>query len=403
MTSNSTAGSSPQFCTKCRTQEATHDQRSHAVCVDCFTKFINTKSVKQLGILGKETKPPIIPNPSGSGPPQIGTRRYLLGLSLGVSSTCLLQLLHENCQFQLSKGRPAPFELTVVHIYNDTFTTPSTAESFLLPHKNRYPTFTFLSHPLSSSLTLPSIDWPSFLSALSLPPSPVPTLPTLLSSLPPSQASQSDIISLLTRHILLSLTLSTSSQALLLGHSTTAIAELTLSQTTKGRGFSLPWTINDGLLSLPNLSQPVLVFHPLRDILRKELVEFTKLTSPPLTGLIPDVEKSNNPEAHQVLNHKDLSIEEVMTRYFADVERSYPSVVANVARTSARLVRIFDEDRKGCGLCGMPMDGEGDERWRGELGEGDVGDEEGETEEGERRRREGRRWLCYGCQRSALG
>lgn len=122
-----------------------------------------------------------------------------------------------------------------------------------------------------------------------------------------------------------------------------------------------------------------------------------------MTGLIPDVEKSNNPEAHQVLNHKDLSIEEVMTRYFADVERSYPSVVANVARTSARLVRIFDEDRKGCGLCGMPMDGEGDERWRGELGEGDVGDEEGETEEGERRRREGRRWLCYGCQRSALG
>ncbi|KAK0670622.1 hypothetical protein QBC41DRAFT_387928 [Cercophora samala] len=402
MTSNSAAGSSPQLCTKCRTQEATHDQRSHAVCVDCFTKFINTKSVKQLGILGKETKPPIIPNPSGSGPPQIGTRRYLLGLSLGVSSTCLLQLLHENCQFQLSKGRPAPFELTVVHIYNDTFTTPSTADTLLLPYKTRYPTFTFLSHPLSSSLTLPSIDWPSLSSSLSLP-SPPTTLPTLLSSLPPSQASQSDITNLLTRHLLLSLTLSTSSQALLLGHSTTAIAELTLSQTAKGRGFSLPWTINDGPLSLPN-QHPVLVFHPLRDILRKELVEFTKLTSPPLSGLIPD-DSEKNPGA-QVLNHKDLSIEEVMTRYFADVEKNYPSVVANVARTSARLVRMLDgEDKKGCGLCGMPMDGEGDERWRGELGERDLGTkEEGKTEtEEERHQREGRRGLCYGCQRSALG
>ncbi|KAK4176236.1 hypothetical protein QBC36DRAFT_239390 [Triangularia setosa] len=403
MTSNTAAWSSTQLCTKCCTQEATLDQRSHAVCVGCFTKFINTKSVKQLGILGKETKPPIIPNPSGSGPPTIGIRRYLLGLSLGVSSTCLLQLLHENCRFQLSKGRSAPFELTVVHIYNDTFTTPSTAESFLTPYKARYPAFTFLSNPLSQSLILPSINWPSLSASLSLPSSHPTSLREFLTSLPPSQASQSDIVNLLVRHLLLSLTISTSSQALLLGHSTTAIAELTLSQTAKGRGFSLPWTINDGLFTFSN--QKVLVSHPLRDILRKELIEFTKLTYPPLEGLIPDLGQEK--QEGQVLNYKDLSIEEVMTRYFADVEKNYPSVVANVARTSAKLVRIFEiaEGQKGCGLCGMPMDGEGDERWRGELGERDLGTkEEGkiETEE-EKKRREGRRGLCYGCQRSTLG
>ncbi|KAK4200544.1 hypothetical protein QBC40DRAFT_200352, partial [Triangularia verruculosa] len=358
MTSNTAAGPSTQLCTKCRAQEATLDQRSHAVCVDCFTKFINTKSVKQLGILGKETKPPIIPNPSGSGPPTIGTRRYLLGLSLGVSSTCLLQLLHENCQFQLSKGRSSPFELTVVHIYNDTFTTSSTAESLLSPYKTRYPSFTFLSHPLSDALALASINWPELCASLSLPASHPTSLKEFLVSLPASQASQTDIINLLTRHLLLSLTTSANSQALLLGHSTTAIAELTLSQTAKGRGFSLPWMINDGLFTFSD--QQVLVFHPLRDILRKELIEFTKLTSPPLEGLIPDEAKQEG----QVLNHKDLSIEEVMTRYFADVEKNYPSVVANVARTSARLVRIFENgEEKGCGLCGMPMDGEGDERW----------------------------------------
>ncbi|KAK0748873.1 hypothetical protein B0T21DRAFT_398858 [Apiosordaria backusii] len=371
MTLNTAAGSSTQLCTKCRAQEATLDQRTHAVCRACFTKFINTKSVKQLGILGKETKPPILPNPSGSGPPTIGTRRYLLGLSLGVSSTCLLQLLHENCQFQLSKGRSPPFELTVVHIYNDTITTPSTASSFLTPYQTRYPAFTFLSHPLSKSLSLPSINWPSLCASLSLPSYPPSSLEEFFHSLPKTQASQSDIISLLTRHLLLSLTLATNSQALLLGHSTTAIAELTLSQTAKGRGFSLPWTINDGLFQVTSHhgSQQVLVFHPLRDILRKELIEFAKLTSPPLEGLIPP-EKT---EGQQVLNHKDLSIEEVMARYFADVEKNYPSVVANVARTSARLVRIFDQDQdrdqgqegqeKGCccGLCGMPMDGEGDE------------------------------------------
>ncbi|KAK4167666.1 hypothetical protein QBC43DRAFT_297473 [Cladorrhinum sp. PSN259] len=413
MESNSTAsaGSLTKPCKKCRVQEATLDSRGQPVCKDCFIKFISTKCVKQIGLLGRETMPPCTPNPSGRGPPIIQTRKYILGLSLGPSSTALLNLLHENVEYQLSKNRGTPFDLTVVHISSSSSSTtnPDATADPLAAHRKTYPRFKFTTIPLSSALTLPTIDW----SSLSFPfPSSSPsTLSDLFDSLPQSVASRTDIIHLLTRHLLLHQTLATNSQALLLGHSTTAIAELTLTQTAKGRGFSLPWQINDGPFALTDYSstpgrtkKSVLVYYPVRDVLRKELVTYATLTDPPLTlDLIPTglntIAKGNG----AVVSHKDLSIEEVMLRYFADVEENYPSIVANVARTTGKLVRIGrgteeeeeenDEVGSGslCGLCSNPMDGEGDERWRGELG----------TTEEEAQRGKGR--LCYGCERSTLG
>lgn len=92
--------------------------------------------------------------------------------------------------------------------------------------------------------------------------------------------------------------------------------------------------------------------------------------------------------AAAVVSHRDLSIEEVMARYFAGVEETYPSVVANVARTTSKLVRA-EGTGEGCGLCGMPLDELGDERWRGEL---DLGTPAA---------RPGR--ICHGCERSVGG
>ncbi|KAL2129486.1 hypothetical protein VTI74DRAFT_7673 [Chaetomium olivicolor] len=427
MTESMPAASLTRPCVKCRTQEATLDSRSQPVCRDCFTKFIATKCVKQIGLLGKETRPP----PSTTGGPPTGTRRYLLGLSFGVSSTVLLHLLNENVEFQLAKGRNAPFELVVVHIDTSDLTQTSQlqaseAEEVLNRYRGRYPRFTFHYVPLTSALA--RLD----LSALPRPPTtstqpcsqdinnhPTATLQALLSSLQ-TPASRTDILRLLTRRTLLSLASPAqhNCSALLLGHSTTALAELTLSEAAKGRGFALPWLINDGpaLLSATlngdgdgdnNVAGDgngvghssgergdgkgvVLVYHPLRDALRKELVTYAGLVEPPLTELIP----SNGGEAGgngAVVSHRDLSIEEVMTKYFAEVEEGYPSVVANVARTTGKLVRAGGEER--CGLCGMPLDEPGDERWRGELG---IQGEEG-------RQRMGTGRLCYGCERSTAG
>ncbi|GAB1320810.1 Cytoplasmic tRNA 2-thiolation protein 2 [Madurella fahalii] len=433
-------------CAKCRAQEATLDSRSQAVCKDCFMNFIATKCIKQIAILGKETRPP----PSTSGGPPTGTRRYLLGLSLGVSSTVLLHLLNGNIEFQLGKGRNAPFELVVVHVdtsnlsseQNQPHDQPSAAAAALDAYRQRYPRFTFHCVPLSSIFdpsTPTPIDWSSLIFGLSLPKfqstsNPQQSLHSLLTSLPRTAAAHADILRLLTRHILVSQSHLHNCQALLLGHSTTALAELTLAETAKGRGFSLPWLINDGpspidaIITSPNSNtnhtttnsnssnnsssehnsngttntsgktSGLLVYHPLRDALRAELRTYAALASlavPADADLAGPATAATSATGGKtaVVSHKDLSIEQVMANYFAEVETNYPSVVANVARTTGKLVRIgLEEGGEGgerCGLCRMPLDEAGDERWRGELGEGIETQGDGGK-------------LCYGCERSTV-
>ncbi|KAK3380376.1 hypothetical protein B0T24DRAFT_664384 [Lasiosphaeria ovina] len=431
-------GSLVRPCTKCRAQEATLDSRSHAVCRDCFAKFISTKCIKQIAILGKEARAPGRP-PAASNSTSASPRRYLLGLSLGVSSSVLLHLLNENVEFQLAKGRNAPFELTVVHVDVSSSLVPTSTSISTAPaavtlekYRQRYPRFGFQCVPLGAVFGLRTVDWSTLPGVQNTTPaSPLQDqhqqqgqkLRQLFDGLA-SAAARTDVLRLLVRHVLVAAARDGGCQALLLGHSTTALAELTLAEAAKGRGFALPWLINDGPLPVVeyeyhgsgtaaaagNSDSPaatatsMLVYHPLRDALRKELVTYATLTSPPLTALISDapdapVATSLSGGNAAVVSHKDLSIEEVMVRYFAEVEANYASVVANVARTTGKLVRL-DNDGAGtgeegarCGLCGMPLDEQGDERWRGELGE--AKDDQSLSSSSGR--------ICYGCERSTRG
>ncbi|KAK4043268.1 hypothetical protein C8A01DRAFT_13149 [Parachaetomium inaequale] len=412
--SNAAAGSLTRPCVKCRAQEATLDSRSQPVCRDCFTKFIATKCIKQVGILGKETRPP--PPATKTGGPPTDTRRYLLGLSLGVSSTALLHLLNGNVEFQLSRGRSAPFDLIVIHIDASGDDSSPDTEAILARYRARYPRFTFHCVPLSSAVANLDLSSLPILSKEDEEPKDPHWWKTL-----PTAASRTDVARLLTRQALLAQAVTHNCQALLLGHSTTALAELTLAEAAKGRGFALPWVVQDGfapslpsslLLPVPHgggdgeegvtgdgeegggddgeVIKEVLVYHPLRDALRKELVIYAGLVDPPLTELISNTRENKDDRA--VVSHKDLSIEEVMLRYFAEVEESYPSVVANVARTTGKLVRAGEgPGGERCGLCGMPLDEDGDQRWRGELG----------IQERSAAGTGGR--LCYGCERSTGG
>ncbi|KAM7197857.1 Protein of unknown function (DUF2392) domain containing protein [Rhypophila sp. PSN 637] len=429
-TQSSGGASSPSkpLCVKCRLHEGTLDSRSQLVCRDCFSKFISAKCVKQVGIIGKDIRNP----GSGSGAAS-QKKKYILGLSLGVSSSVLVHLLNENVEYQLAKGRAAPFDLIVVHVDSSSLFSnngsSSSAEETLDRYRKRYPRFEFRCVPVSDVLNLDTVDWSTLLPTSTQtdeqkPENEQQQLRQLFDRLP-SSTSRTDILRLFTRHLLISATRQNECHALLLGHTTTALAELTLAETAKGRGFSLPWQVNDGPVAVvdyqpadePATSQ-IQIYHPLRDLLRKELVTYaTELTS---SSLVSDLAISipNHPSSgpsEQVVSHRDLSIEEVMFRYFAEVEENYPSVVANVARTTGKLVRILggpgaagngeaedgdetaangtsEKKRERCGLCSMPLDEQGDERWRGELGDEDVHQKEG-----------GKGRICYGCERSLRG
>lgn len=428
----------------------------------CYRRFVNVKTVKRLEALAKGI---------GAAPTQ--TKRVLVGLSLGPSSTALVDVLNDCVQSQLRK-RPSPaFDPVVVHVDDTdlllshdssaspasapmTTTTTATSTSLLLQRfRERYPRFRFVRVPLADVLALSSsVDWSSL--PVALPPpraraeeaeeTAEQRLRAFLANLP-STTSRADVRRLLVRHVLLACARREGCRALLLGASTTALAELTLGETAKGRGFSLPGLINDGAVAVvpgkkqqqqpqeeqaprrkeettttgddqetqqqqqaeeasgppgnnsssSSSSSSIPVYYPNRELFRGELQQYTTLTEPPLTDLLL---LPSSPAPAAVVSHKDVSIDEVMARYFAEVEANYPSIVANVVRTTAKLERAAvthhhhdddeeeEEEEYYCGLCGMGLDELGDERWKGEIG--DVGCGEDRT-------------LCYGCSRAMRG
>ncbi|XXG96555.1 Mitochondrial oxaloacetate carrier protein [Hypoxylon texense] len=478
MTTSATPPADPRPCNRCKEHEGTVDLRgAERVCKSCFAYYVSTKAVKRLEVLQRETAAPrgsTGSSNSSNGPKgQRKPQRYLVGLSCGPSSTALLHVLTENVRQQRARGqKTARFEYVAAHVVDDTLLpplAPSSSPSSSIPtttedptitaYRTRFPSASILVVPLSSALTLPTVDWSSLPSPLpsssssspdpeqqQLPPS--HRLSRILQHLP-SATSRADVRRLLTRHVLLALARDRTCDALLLGHSTTSLAELTLSETAKGRGHSVPWLVNDGVVSVPRVlvgfvgssgsgddnnnattteqANPSLsaatpsphaqaqvqvpVYSPLRELFRKELLTYLSQTDPPLTDILTSTPSSSTDARNgggAVISHRDQSIDDVLSRYFADVETHYPSVVANVVRTTGKLRHPpppagGDDDHGGggggdhCGLCGTGLDELGDERWRGEIGD------RVEAVEGDGNKKGGKPKLCYGCERSVRG
>ncbi|KAL7626921.1 Cytoplasmic tRNA 2-thiolation protein 2 [Parahypoxylon ruwenzoriense] len=480
----------PRPCNRCREHEATTDLRgAEKVCNSCFAHYVSSKAVKRLEALQRETNSGSGGGGGGGGSDYRSRRpqRYLVGVSRGPSSTALLRVLTENLRAQRARGgqKTPRFECVGVHVVDDTLKSPSPPaaaaeecdDDGLHAYRAQFPEAQLISVPLSSALSLPPsvVDWSVLIPALpqgqlgGTSTTSADRLRAMLSHLP-SATSRADVRRLLMRHLLIAAAAARASDALLLGHSTTSLAELTLAETAKGRGFALPSLVNDGVVSVPpglefgprssssssnsnsnrnarnnpdNGPPPPIIpgaradgdeskaaatptflpiYSPLRELFRKELVTYLSHAPPPLTSLLSS-SSSASTGARAVVSHKDLSIDDVLSRYFADVEASYPSVVANVVRTTGKLLRRPDDighDRNGsgtcrgqirdhmCGLCGAELDEYGDERWRGEIGDRDRAGEAGLREEvvvveedGSRGKPKPR--LCYGCERSIRG
>lgn len=343
----------------------------------CFAQYVTTKAVKRMETykIRGSTKAP---------------RKLLLPLSFGPSSASLLHILDQHLQGQYDRMNRAAYELHVVHIdlYLDAADRKDSA-SLLEMYKLRFPRHTYSSYGLEDALLSGDIDW----KALGIPGPSQETiqkpgterLQAIIGSMP-SATSRKDIASTLLTRILVDVTKSSSCESILFGDSTTRLAEKTLTETAKGRGFSLPWQVSDGMSSYG-----VGFNYPMRDLLKKELVTFSSLTTPPLTDLIV----YQNASSHISASSKLTTIDDLMIQYFESVEQNYPSIVANVVRTSSKLKPISGDVATGCGLCGLPVS-EGTDGifgWGGDQNSNSLPVRE-KSDYGV---------LCYGCSRSING
>ncbi|KAJ4116237.1 Cytoplasmic tRNA 2-thiolation protein 2 [Fusarium equiseti] len=380
-------------CKRCKAENAAFRLRADLTCRDCYIQFVAYKLNRRLGALHKDTR----------SSKALTTRRYLAGLSFGSSSSVLAQLLSEQARHHSENKASSPFEPVIIHIDTDLSRSEdeSPAQKLLNEYRHAFPHATFECVPLKDVISVKSIDWSTLpLDADTKDEDPSARLRQLFEALP-TLTSRTDVLRQLIRHLLLQKAQDHACSALLLGHSTTALAALTLSEVANGRGFAVPTQVADGMTTVctyKELESGVIqetsrlefpIYYPLREIFRNELNQYIDLV-PSLKEIVP-VDSSGSRSGNSVVSHKDLSIEEVMTRYFDSVEEGYPGIVANVVRTTGKLERV--PGNNFCGSCGMSLDAEGDSRWAGEIGD-DIGD--GPSAAGAGR-------LCYGCKRSIHG
>ena len=209
------------------------------------------------------------------------------------------------------------------------------------------------------------------------------TIQNLMSSLP-TATSRADFIEVVRRRLILAFAKKHDCDSVLFGDSTTRLAEKTLSETAKGRGVALPWLTADG-----QSADGITCFYPMRDLLRKELISYAVVMSPPLTPLI----LANSGQVST--SSKETTIDGLMSQYFESVEENYPSIVANVVRTSGRLVApLVPESNDLCSLCAHPiLTNVWDEEQRSAIPSQSREENGSCNDEG----------FCYGCERTVFG
>ena len=359
-------------CARCDSLNPTFFVRKDSLCKACLSRYVSTKVYKRLEsnkIRGGYNEP---------------AKRILLPVSFGVSSICLLYVLDEHLKNRLEQGRHAGFTLQVLHIDQYCLGSASIQDQSTAL-KQRFPAYQFSSMLLEDFWDY-NMNIGNFLdetqqrdvAELS---SNSEKLQYILSTTR-SPTSKADLIAVLRRRLTAAFALQHSCTAILYGDTTTRLAERTLSETANGRGVLLPQLTTDGYAP-----DGVPVIYPARDVLKKELNLYAQVTEPPLSTLIVEDKRS-----HPAASAKDNTIDGLMRQYFQSVEEAYPSIVANVVRTTGKLnAPPMDQAALTCELCQQTV---GTAHWGGYQEAGSSSAAGGTPDQ------LGVKSLCYGCTRT---
>lgn len=304
----------------------------------CFIKYVKSKVLKRLEVNKVR------------GTFNERSRILLLPLSFGGSSVAMLHILDEQISAQLERSGRASYSIHIVYVNDPSIVGSSEQHNAANLLRERFPSHKFSIISLEDVFNYHSSQENLFLDNIPLALSQDHTgnrarLNQILSSLP-SATSKVDISNILRSRLLVGFAKENICDAILYGDSTTRLAEKTLSETAKGRGNSLPWLTADG--SSPH---DIKIIYPMRDLLRKEIMEFALVVSEPLTPLIY-LPKSTVPAP---ISSKNITIDDLMSQYFASVEQNFPSIVANVVRTASKLtVPPITSASLSCNVCNFP-------------------------------------------------
>lgn len=316
------------------------------------------------------------PPGQGATPP-----RLLLPLSLGVSSSVLLQMLDTELQRLLTKAyAKVPYSVHVLVIEPSTFRAArSSFDANYEELQKAFPKHTFSRLPFHSVFEyVPEMKDIMFEYAGSRftddsnesNESRLAAFRACVSS----ATSKTDLDYVLLTRLVVAFAQQAGCETILWGDSDSRLAAKTLAGAAKGRGASLTWQVSDG----PS-PWGVRFEFPLRDLSKSELIQYESVCPELSKIVIPD-----EPLSDDVLT-KNLSIDELMMRYVQTQGEKYRGVMANVARTANKLESSVSADSPSCSLCGGVVG-----NVKGNTGV-TVSSQSGENQSSR---------FCYGCSRS---
>lgn len=190
--------------------------------------------------------------------PDTAPRRLLLPVSFGISSTTLLHLLCGQLQRQTSQAGRTGFSLLVAHIDESSIDGSLSARSHLDVLRARFPPPTAAAAEISY-VAVGIEDIYGFRNAArevelaagvddEKAPGEVDArdaLRKLLGALA-SPTSRTDVLAVLRTRLVVEIAKREGCEGVLWGDTTTRLAEKTLAETAKGRGFAIPWRTADG-------------------------------------------------------------------------------------------------------------------------------------------------------------
>ncbi len=270
-------------------------------------------------------------------------RTLLLPMSFGYSSVALLHILDGHLRTQTARTGRRGFDMHVFFVDMNASNGRDVDCGRLDLLRDRYPEHAYSAVSFQDACETDSVVDTS--GEQERPPDlRRPSMQDLLAGAQ-SLSARADLISIFKTEIIVRKAQQCGIEGIIWGDTTTALAQRILSETAKGRGFSLAWQAAEG-----DAKYGVDFHYPMRDLMKSEVIKFAEIVSPSLISLIDP----GSPNMLGGLNARSFTIDALMEQYLGTVEQSYPSIVANVVRTAGKLCSPqCSELSPRCLLCNM--------------------------------------------------
>lgn len=355
------ATSSNNLCLDCSVNPATHTIRRRTLCSSCLQRFVSSKILKRL-----ETTRPRTQKSSSTTKPT-----FLIPLSGGVSSVTLLSVLCAHIRRQNEKTGRTGYDVVACHV---DLSGDAGQAAWWTKLKEVFPECEFLPVLALNRVFTEDATILNDLSLLGLKRAEDENEEDFLVHIftsARSATSRSDLRELLLRRLVVAMAKQRDCDGILWGHSDTKLAATTLSLVAKGRGGSVSGELADG-----SVLWDMRFAYPSRDLYKAELRMYLDCESEDTVEYILGTEREEGDRGQQngnepVVSLKGMSIDDLLGIYIGREGEKYPGIMANVVRTSGKLVAPNATDDKRCRLCAAEVERGGDHE----------------------------RSLCYGCER----